>query len=142
MSLFRVALLLISLKPFLFENRFNRRPHMYRIRSQPSKMSPPQPGEGAEPPPWPRFALVSFDDTEDLERYELGGFHPVHLGDVYDGGRYRVVHKLGAGSFSTVWLAQDETEHRWVALKFVVADSSVGLCQEPIELPYCLTVHQ
>lgn len=74
----------------------------------------------------PRFLLVSFSDTEDLERYELGGFHPVHLGDVYD-ERYRVVHKLGAGGFSTVWLARDETEHRWVALKIVVAEYSTSV---------------
>lgn len=45
-----------------------------------------------------RFLLPQgVGDTEDVERYEPGGFHPVHLGDRYDGGRYRVVHKLGAG---------------------------------------------
>lgn len=71
-----------------------------------------------------RFLLVNFD-AEDLERYESGGFHPVHLGDRYDNGRYRVVHKLGFGGFSTIWLARDEPEHKWVALKIVVADASV-----------------
>jgi hypothetical protein len=56
--------------------------------------------------PEPRFLLPQLGgaDTEDVERYQRGGFHPVHLGDVYD-ERYRVVHKLGAGGFSTVWLA-------------------------------------
>lgn len=74
-----------------------------------------------------RFLLVAFHDTEDLERYQPGGFHPVHLGDDYDDGRYRVVHKLGAGGFSTVWLAQDAVEHKWVALKIVVADDSPSI---------------
>lgn len=71
-----------------------------------------------------RFLPVPIDHAEDIEEYRLGGFHPVHLGDWYDNGRYRVVHKLGAGGFSTVWLAQDEIEHRWVALKIVTAEHS------------------
>lgn len=72
-----------------------------------------------------RFNPHCLDNTEDLERYEPGGFHPVHLDDdYYDGNRYRVVHKLGAGGFSTVWLARDLTGQRWVALKFIVAAES------------------
>ncbi|KAB5533421.1 kinase-like domain-containing protein, partial [Coniochaeta sp. 2T2.1] len=63
-------------------------------------------------------------DTEDVERYKPGGFHPVHLGDWYDGRRYRVVHKLGAGGFSTVWLVRDENEKKWVALRIVDAEHS------------------
>ena len=38
--------------------------------------------------------------------YQPGGHHPVHLGDVYN-DKYRVIHKLGYGSYSTVWLARD-----------------------------------
>jgi serine/threonine protein kinase len=72
----------------------------------------------------PRFLPASLNDTEDLERYAPGGFHPVHLGDVFDDERYRIVHKLGSGGFSTVWLARDEIEQKWVALKIVVADAS------------------
>ena len=31
------------------------------------------------------------------------------MGDKFKSGRYRVVHKLGWGHFSTVWLALDTT---------------------------------
>ena len=72
---------------------------------------------------WPRYLLSDFPDAEDLEKYEPGGFHPVHLGDTYD-DRYKIIHKLGSGGFSTVWLARDILEDTWVALKIVVAESS------------------
>ncbi|EEU47043.1 uncharacterized protein NECHADRAFT_78065 [Fusarium vanettenii 77-13-4] len=71
-----------------------------------------------------RFLPAQVGDTEELELYQEGGFHPVHLGDLYDDGRYRIVHKLGAGGFSTVWLASDCLLSSWVALKIVVADKS------------------
>ncbi|KAI0139965.1 kinase-like protein [Hypoxylon sp. NC0597] len=55
--------------------------------------------------------------------YNKGGFHPVHIGDVLD-GRFEVVHKLGNGGFSTVWLCLDTTNQRWRALKIMTADHS------------------
>ncbi|KAE9405996.1 hypothetical protein BT96DRAFT_987968 [Gymnopus androsaceus JB14] len=73
------------------------------------------------------------DATEELERYTLVGFHPVHLGDVFssESAVYRVLQKLGWGSFATVWLAmtlQGEAENpqhpsRYVALKICVANA-------------------
>mmetsp|Transcript_11901 Transcript_11901/g.19453 ORF Transcript_11901/g.19453 Transcript_11901/m.19453 type:complete len:551 (-) Transcript_11901:282-1934(-) len=72
----------------------------------------------------------SSDDTEDFSDsedegksgYKRGGYHPVKIGDVYN-GRYTVHRKLGWGHFSTVWLAtdsniEDDTDpHKCVALK-------------------------
>ncbi|KAJ9155232.1 Kinase-like protein [Pleurostoma richardsiae] len=70
-----------------------------------------------------KYLPFELGECEDLENYEPGGFHPVHLDDVYD-SRYRVVHKLGFGGFSTVWLARETLTNRWVALKIVVARES------------------
>ena len=61
----------------------------------------------------------SADDSEDegIKEYQMGGYHPVHLGEVLI-GRYVIVQKLGWGQFSTVWLAKDmKFESTFVALK-------------------------
>ncbi|VDQ08334.1 unnamed protein product [Trichobilharzia regenti] len=41
-----------------------------------------------------------------MRSYNAGGYHPVKIGQVYN-GRYHVVRKLGWGHFSTVWLCWD-----------------------------------
>ncbi|KAG4273493.1 CMGC/SRPK protein kinase [Fusarium proliferatum] len=71
-----------------------------------------------------RFETVQISDTEEPGLYRKGGFHPVHIGDHVDSGRYRVVHKLGHGGFSVVWLAYDSLESIWVAIKIVAASDS------------------
>ncbi|KIW48000.1 hypothetical protein, variant [Exophiala oligosperma] len=58
-------------------------------------------------------------DEEDSEDYCKGGYHPVHVGETYNNGRYVVVRKLGWGHFSTVWLSRDTTTGKHVALKVV-----------------------
>ncbi|KAL8782330.1 MAG: hypothetical protein Q9195_009655 [Heterodermia aff. obscurata] len=68
----------------------------------------------------------SFEDIEDLDRYEPGGYHPALLGDTYDNGRYRIVHKLGHGGSSTVWLARDHLSQRYVALKILCSEATDG----------------
>ncbi|VDL89331.1 unnamed protein product, partial [Schistocephalus solidus] len=51
-------------------------------------------------------------------RKHLGGYHPVKIGQMYN-GRYHVVRKLGWGHFSTVWLCWDLVSKRFVAMKVV-----------------------
>jgi len=64
-----------------------------------------------------------MEDVEDVERYRPGGFHPVHIGDML-GEKYKVLHKLGCGGFSTVWLVRDLVDQRLYALKILAADAS------------------
>ncbi|KAF5400629.1 SRSF protein kinase 3 [Paragonimus heterotremus] len=58
------------------------------------------------------------DEQEDPRDYCKGGYHPVKIGQVYN-GRYHVVRKLGWGHFSTVWLCWDLNMKRFVAMKVV-----------------------
>ena len=51
-------------------------------------------------------------------------FPPVSINDEFCDGRYRVMHKLGFGSYSNIWLARDLTAQRWVAFKVQTADAS------------------
>ncbi|KAF3769136.1 kinase-like protein [Cryphonectria parasitica EP155] len=56
--------------------------------------------------------------------YKPGGFHPVYIGDIYN-GKYTVLSKLGYGLYSTVWLVRDTSspeEAKYYALKVLSAD--------------------
>lgn len=64
-----------------------------------------------------------LSDVENLERYRKGGYHPVNIGDELHHGRYRIVHKLGYGAYSTVWLARDQQQDQYAALKIATADA-------------------
>ncbi|OBT78603.1 CMGC/SRPK protein kinase [Pseudogymnoascus sp. 05NY08] len=66
-------------------------------------------------------ATETIKTEEKISRYRPGGFHPIALGNSFKQGRYTVVHKLGYGGFSTVWVAYDDMLHQWVALKIMTA---------------------
>ncbi|ETS80605.1 hypothetical protein PFICI_08134 [Pestalotiopsis fici W106-1] len=68
-----------------------------------------------------RYIPLGLDNFEDIEEYRPGGYHPVHLGDILD-GRYRILHKLGSGGFSTTWLARDNVGYH--ALKILKAEET------------------
>lgn len=61
-----------------------------------------------------------IEDVEPFERYAPGGYYPVRIGDLF--GRYRIIHKLGYGASSTIWLARDESLSKYVAIKFAIAE--------------------
>ncbi|KAK2012448.1 kinase-like protein [Colletotrichum eremochloae] len=63
-------------------------------------------------------------DVERLRDYRPGGYHPIEIDDRLH-KRYRIVHKLGHGTFSTVWLALDERTSKYVAVKIGTADADM-----------------
>lgn len=74
----------------------------------------------------PPFALEHVYD------YEPGGHQPVQLGDVFDNGRYRVLHKLGSGGYANVWLCRNLAAPtlKYAALKILMAEASTEDCRE------------
>lgn len=71
---------------------------------------------GDSPPPMPPARILNDDERrfktitspcEWIEDYRPGGYHPVHLGYVFNDGQYKVIRKFGDGAYSTVWLARD-----------------------------------
>jgi serine/threonine-protein kinase SRPK3 len=75
-------------------------------------------------------------DVESMRLYRPGGLHPVCLGDFLGSGRYRILHKLGSGGSSTVWLARDEytPSKPLVSLKLLTHEKSMGDRMELIAL--------
>lgn len=70
------------------------------------------------------------DEVENLDEYQEGGHHPVHIHDRLGTQRYRVIHKLGHGAYGTVWLCRDHQLHRYVAVKVMTADVSLDRVPE------------
>ncbi|KAI3328882.1 serine protein kinase [Xylariaceae sp. AK1471] len=84
---------------------------------------PPTPTSGAPKDDERRFNTIT-SPCEWVEDYRPGGYHPVLLGDVFHNGQYKVIRKLGEGSYSTVWLARDLRNNIYVAIKIQVSEIS------------------
>lgn len=69
----------------------------------------------------PEFTYHPEPDVENLEEYRPGGYHPAVIGDTFCSDRYTIVHKLGFGGYSTIWLARDRQYSRYVSLKILAA---------------------
>ncbi|KAG6260131.1 hypothetical protein E4U49_005212 [Claviceps purpurea] len=57
-----------------------------------------------------------------MEERQEGDYYYVDIDDRLN-ERYRIVHKLGHGTFSTIWLAIDEETRKYVAIKVEIAQS-------------------
>ncbi|KAL9620532.1 MAG: hypothetical protein Q9204_008201, partial [Flavoplaca sp. TL-2023a] len=71
-----------------------------------------------------RFVNNVFNG-EDIQKCCVGGFHHAHIGETYKSGRYKILHKLGNGSYGTVWLARDIEAERYVAFKITTAGNKL-----------------
>ncbi|KAI0079307.1 kinase-like protein [Panus rudis PR-1116 ss-1] len=78
----------------------------------------------------PRFIPPRLDEVESPEAYHPGGLHPIIIGDAFCNGRYRVIHKLGFGGSSTIWLARDQQRDKLVILKALRADISSAVPED------------
>ncbi|EPS36230.1 hypothetical protein H072_10368 [Dactylellina haptotyla CBS 200.50] len=90
-----------------------------RITSSPPRTPSPISQAGNES----RFNFIA--QGEYVDNYRPGGYHPVHLGDLFCNDRYKVIRKLGFGAFSTVWLVHDTIFSGFAALKIKQAHNSV-----------------
>lgn len=65
-----------------------------------------------------------IDGVERLELYESAGYHLVTIDDLLH-KRYRIVDEPGFGiKYSTIWLVQDQTFKKYVALKVGISGPS------------------
>ncbi|KAJ5274333.1 hypothetical protein N7497_004933 [Penicillium chrysogenum] len=88
-----------------------------------------------------RFERIN-NVVESVEDYRIGGYHPVHLGDLFH-QRYEIIGKLAFGQFSTVWLARDQRLQRDVTLKILKSAVSEDSQELSIlnELSHSITPH-
>ncbi|KAI1658351.1 kinase-like domain-containing protein [Daldinia decipiens] len=84
--------------------------------------------------PFQRLYQPAVEDTgevEDRERYRPGGYHPIHFNDnLGHNERFNVIHKLGWGVSSTVWLCFDKESGYYRSVKVMTADESAEDCPE------------
>lgn len=62
----------------------------------------------------------SADKYENINNNNLALMYPICIGDSIEtrtGEQYQIVHRLGYGGFSTVWMARDIIHDKTVALK-------------------------
>ncbi|KID84803.1 Protein kinase-like domain protein [Metarhizium guizhouense ARSEF 977] len=85
---------------------------------------------------WKRLYYAGWQDDhflfEKLIYYQPKGLHPIDLGDELHDHRFRVIHKLGHGGSSTVWLCRDQSKDRpvYVAVKVFQAGFTETECRE------------
>ena len=89
------------------------------------------------------FHFDEIEATEPMTHYVPGGYHPIVVGDILGPSserQYRIVHKLGWGGFSTVWLAQRrDSIQTFVVVKVSMAEDGTDLTREAAMPPKAQT---
>jgi hypothetical protein len=62
--------------------------------------------------------------VKNLSDYQRGGYHPVYINHRL-AKRYQMVHKLGYGTFSTVWLVINKKATNYITFKFGTVNSQL-----------------
>ncbi|KAH9475356.1 Protein kinase dsk1 [Psilocybe cubensis] len=79
------------------------------------------------PPDSPRIPAFPEEDLRQ-EGDDIPGYFPLLLGgSLPDNGRFIVVRKLGWGRYSNVWLAKDQRDDTFVALKILTREGTDAL---------------
>lgn len=69
--------------------------------------------------------LKHISRHETLRYYRPGGYHPILINDkLGESGRFKVLRKLGYGTFGTVWMCWDGEANKLRAVKVMQADES------------------
>lgn len=85
------------------------------------------------------FEYHHIEGVELIEAYhQPGGYRLISIGDELHGNRYRVLHKLGHGSYATLWLARDTFSRELVAVKV----GRVELSPRKVEVLSALTAQK
>ncbi|KAI1132537.1 kinase-like domain-containing protein [Nemania abortiva] len=101
-------------------------PWKFSSRTAKSLFSTARPSSEPRTFPSQGFDSINKDqlmEEEELEGYKPEYFYPVRLGEVFN-NRFQTVTKLGYGSCSTIWLARDLENHKYVALKVYIHNSA------------------
>ncbi|KAG9332900.1 hypothetical protein JZ751_014430 [Albula glossodonta] len=86
----------------------------------PPTLQPPPSAPEPVAPPEPEEEILGSDDEEqeDPNDYCKGGYHPVKIGDLFN-GRYHVIRKLGWGHFSTVRESDPSDPHKDMVVQLI-----------------------
>ena len=79
---------------------------------------------------------IDTDSSEDegLSDYKIGGYHPVHIGEILL-NRYIILQKLGWGNYSTTWMALDTKHKNYVAIKIQKsAQQNINAAYDEVEI--------
>lgn len=84
--------------------------------------------------------LRAISYHESLEDYRPGGLHPVLIEDsLGESNRFKVLRKLGHGSFGTVWMCWDNKMERLRAVKVMHAETIKEDYEKEIKLLHLLS---